>query len=143
MTNKIITLRVVLADCYALYLKTQNYHWNVEGKSFFGLHSMFEDQYTELAEVIDTVAELIRGLGEKVPASFDIFAKQTSIKSGNENLSAEEMLQELVDDQLAIQKTLNNALEIFQKDGDEVVAGFLIERLTSHRKTYWMLKSSR
>lgn len=142
MSNKILALKTVLADSYALYLKTQNYHWNVEGKNFFSLHSMFEAQYAELADVVDTLAELIRGLGEKVPASFDAFAKQTSIKSGNENLSAEEMLEELTDDQLTIQKTLNNALSIFQKEGDEVVVGFLIERLTAHRKTHWMLKSS-
>jgi starvation-inducible DNA-binding protein len=142
MSNKILSLKAVLADSYALYLKTQNYHWNVEGKNFYSLHSMFEAQYTELADVVDMVAELIRGLGEKVPASFDAFSKQTSIKSGNENLSAEEMLKELTNDQMLIQKTLNNALSIFEKEGDEVVAGFLIDRLTAHRKAHWILKSS-
>jgi starvation-inducible DNA-binding protein len=144
MTNKPVVdaLKNVLADNYALYLKTQNYHWNVEGANFRGLHLLFEEQYTDLTMAVDTVAELIRGLGEKAPGTFDAYTKNTSIKPGNENASAEQMVKELTDDQAAIQKTLQTALEAAQKVGDEVVAGFMIERLTVHRKAAWMLKSS-
>ena len=144
MVNKqlIDTLKDVLADNYALYLKTQNYHWNVEGPNFNGLHLLFEEQYVALAEAIDTAAELIRALGEKAPGTFDSYIKRTSIKSGNENASAEEMVKELAEDQALIQKTLQEYLELAQKVGDEVVAGFTIERLTFHRKASWMLKSS-
>ncbi len=144
MSNKpvIETLKTVLADNYALYLKTQNYHWNVEGPHFKSLHLLFEEQYTDLAMAIDTVAELIRGLGEKAPATFDVYARHTSIKPGNEHASADQMVKELTEDQAAIQKTLQHALAAAQKAGDEVVAGFMIERLTVHRKAAWMLKSS-
>lgn len=144
MTNKPVVdaLKNVLADNYALYLKTQNYHWNVEGVHFRGLHLLFEEQYTDLAIAIDTVAELIRGLGEKAPGTFDIYIKNSTIKPGNENASADQMVKELTDDQAAIQKTLQTALEAAQKTADEVVAGFMIERLTVHRKAAWMLKSS-
>jgi starvation-inducible DNA-binding protein len=144
MTNKPVVdaLKNVLADNYALYLKTQNYHWNVEGANFRGLHLLFEEQYTDLTMAIDTVAELIRGLGEKAPGTFDAYTKSTTIKPGNENASADQMVKELTDDQAAIQKTLQTALEAAQKAGDEVVAGFMIERLTVHRKAAWMLKSS-
>lgn len=135
-------LKSVLADNYALYLKTQNYHWNVEGANFRGLHLLFEEQYTDLTMAIDAVAELIRGLGEKAPGTFDAYAKVTSIKPGDENASAETMVAELREDQVAIQKTLEAALEAAQAAGDEVVAGFMIERLTVHRKAAWMLKSS-
>ena len=78
MANKPVIegLKNVLADNYALYLKTQNYHWNVEGPNFKGLHSLFEEQYTDLAEAIDTVAELIRGLGEKAPAHLILISKE-------------------------------------------------------------------
>lgn len=142
MTNKlIITLKKILADNYSLYLKTQNYHWNVEGKSFFVLHSLFEEQYTELSKAIDIIAELIRGLGEKAPGTFDAYIKYTSIKPGNENASAEQMVKELTEDQAVIQKTLQQALEAAQEANDEVVAGFMIDRLTAHRKAAWMLKS--
>ena len=144
MANKPVIegLKNVLADNYALYLKTQNYHWNVEGPNFKGLHLLFEEQYTDLAGAIDTVAELIRGLGEKAPGTFDTYIKRTSIKSGNENASAQQMVKDLLESQALIQKTLQQCLEIAQKAGDEVVAGFMIERLTFHRKASWILKSS-
>ena len=144
MVNKqlIDTLKDVLADNYALYLKTQNYHWNVEGPNFKGLHLLFEEQYTDIAGAIDTVAELIRGLGEKAPGTFDTYIKRTSIKSGNEDASAHQMIKDLLESQTLIQKTLQQCLEIAQKAGDEVVAGFMIERLTFHRKASWILKSS-
>ena len=144
MTNKPVvdSLKTVLADSYALYVKTQNYHWNVEGQNFKALHLLFEEQYTDLAMAIDTTAELIRGLGEKAPGTFDAYTKNTSIKPGNENASADQMVKELTEDQGAIQKTLQSTLEAAQKAGDEVVAGFIIERLTVHRKAAWMLKSS-
>ncbi len=144
MSNKPISaaLKKVLADNYALYLKTQNYHWNVEGPNFKPLHLLFEEQYTDLATANDTIAELIRGLGEKAPGTFEAFAKSTSIKPGNENASADQMLKDLIKDQGMMEKSLQQALDIAQKAGDEVVAGFMIERMTVHRKAAWMLKSS-
>ncbi len=143
MTNTLVTkLKTLLADNYALYLKTQNYHWNVEGTNFKELHSMFEEQYTDLAKAIDTIAELIRGLGEKAPGTFNFYIEMTSIKPGNENASSQQMIKELLEDQILIQKTLQQCLEVSEKARDEVVIGFIIERLTFHRKTSWMLKSS-
>ncbi len=57
------SLKMVLADTYALYLKTQNYHWNVTGPNFKSLHLLFEEQYTDLAQAVDSVAERIRTCG--------------------------------------------------------------------------------
>ncbi len=144
MSNKPVVeaLKTALADNYALYVKTQNYHWNVEGPNFKALHLLFEEQYTDLAAAIDTIAELIRGLGEKAPGTFAAYTKQTTIKPGNEEASADQMVKELTKDQSVIEKTLQKALDAAQKAGDEVVAGFMVERLTVHRKAAWMLKSS-
>lgn len=143
MSSKVTeTLKKLLADNYTLYLKTQNYHWNVEGPHFKSLHLLFEEQYTELATAIDTLAEIIRSLGEKAPGTFEAFMKATSIKSGKEKSSASQMVKELAADQEVMQKTLSSALAAAQKAGDEVVAGFVIERMTAHRKAAWMLKSS-
>ena len=141
-TPVVDALKNVLADSYTLYLKTQNYHWNVEGPNFHSLHLLFETQYTELATAIDTVAELIRALGEKAPGGFDAYAKRTTIKPGNENASAEQMVKELAEDQDRISRTLKNALEVAQKAGDDVAESFMADRLTVHRKAAWMLKSS-
>ncbi len=54
----VTNLKSALADSYSLFLKTQNYHWNVTGPSFISLHTMFEDQYNDLFKAIDVLAEL-------------------------------------------------------------------------------------
>ena len=136
------SLKKVLADSYALYLKTQNYHWNVTGPHFKALHSLFEEQYTDLASAIDEVAELIRGLGEKAPGTWKAYEAITQIKDGDENLSAGDMVNDLMNDQDLIQKTLEEAMKEAEKNNDEVIIGALVERMTVHRKNKWMLQSS-
>jgi len=144
MSNTLVveTLKKVLADSYALYLKTQNYHWNVEGPNFKTLHLLFEEQYSELALAIDSVAELIRALGEKTPGTWKAYEAITDIKDGDENASAETMVADLAADQDRMQKTLQAALKAAQDNDDEVVIGALVDRMTIHRKNKWMLNSS-
>ena len=69
-------LASLLADTYAVYLKTQNFHWNVTGPEFYSLHVLFEKQYAELAENIDEVAERIRALGHFIEGSFSAFKER-------------------------------------------------------------------
>src|SRR4051794_14055672 len=83
-----------LADTYTLYLKTHNFHWNVTGPQFSSLHTMFETQYNELAIAVDDIAERIRALGFKAPASYSEFAKLTSVQEGEATLPAEEMVKQ-------------------------------------------------
>ena len=90
-------LSKLLADTYTLYLKTHNYHWNVEGPHFQTLHTMFESQYTELAGAVDLIAERIRALGFYAPGSYQEFSKLTSIKENTQRLTAEEMLKDLLE----------------------------------------------
>lgn len=144
MPNKVISdeLKKLLADTYAIFLKTQNYHWNVEGANFMSLHALFEEQYDDLFEAIDVIAELIRGLGYKAPGSFEAYSKLTSIKAADDNANPSKMLKDLVEDNDNIQKTLMNIFEIAGDSGDEVVAGYMAERMTVHRKASWKLKSS-
>jgi len=54
-----LSLKTLLANTYALYLKTHNYHWNVKGPNFFSLHKLLEEQYEDLAEAVDDIAERI------------------------------------------------------------------------------------
>src|SRR6188472_821691 len=70
----------VLADTYTLYLKTHNFHWNVEGPMFNTLHLMFMEQYTELWNALDLIAERIRALGLPAPATYREFSRLTSIE---------------------------------------------------------------
>lgn len=141
--NKITeALKIVLADNYALYLKTQNYHWNVTGVNFRALHLLFEEQYTDLFTANDDIAERIRTLGAKVPATLGVFALATNIKDGNENADAQTMVQELAGDQAIIIKSLTKTLHAAQELGDEVTIGFVTDRIGVHEKAAWMLKSS-
>lgn len=144
MSNKPVTqaLKVVLADSYALYLKTHNYHWNVEGPHFKSLHELFEEQYTDLAEAVDDIAERIRTLGEKAPGSFSAFSNLTSIPEGDESLEAMAMVQDLVSAQETVIKSLTEALKAAQKADDEVTIGLIVDRMTVHEKAQWMLKST-
>src|SRR3990167_8370774 len=73
-------LSTLLAESYALYLKVQDFHWNVTVPGFFGLHIFFEKQYQDLAEALDEIAERIRALGFFVEGSFSAFQKLSSLR---------------------------------------------------------------
>ena len=73
-------LSALLADSYALYLMTHNFHWNVTGPMFNTLHMMFMTQYTEQWNALDLIAERIRALGHPAPGTYGEFAKLASIK---------------------------------------------------------------
>ena len=135
-------LKHVLADTYALQLKTQNYHWNVEGRHFSQLHALFEEQYDEISEAVDEIAEHIRQLGEKVPASFTAFNNLKSLPDANDQLDEEGMLQSLLDSHVAMDAIVEKARSIAEEADDEVVNDFLITRLAAHRKHAWFLRSS-
>ena len=135
-------LKHLLADNYTLYLKTQNYHWNVTGPNFRSLHLMFEEQYTDLTAANDVLAERIRSLGEQAPGSFKAFGALSTIKESDTVPGADAMVKELAKDQDKILKTLKTALEAAQKTGDEVTVGMVTERMTIHEKNRWMLQSS-
>src|SRR5690554_1302291 len=85
----------VLADSYVLYLKTQNFHWNVTGPHFHSLHEQFEVQYKDLAEAIDEIAERIRILGFKVSGTLKKFSELTSIEENTDQPDAMEMVKRL------------------------------------------------
>lgn len=144
MTNKTTSdsLKVALADSYILYLKTQNYHWNVTGPHFNSLHLLFEGQYNDLFAAVDILAERIRALGQKAPGSFAAYSKLTNIKEGHEDKNAQEMVQELADDQAIIIGTLSQVLKAAQEVNDEVTVGIVADRIEAHQKNAWMLKSS-
>ena len=134
-------MKIVLADTYALYLKFHNYHWNVEGPRFYSLHNFFEVQYTELAVAVDDIAETIRQLGTKAPASFKMYKELANITDGDENASAGQMVKDLAADIETIIKSCSAALEVAQEAEDEATTDLMVQRIAVHRKTGWMLKS--
>ncbi len=131
-----------LADSYLLYLKTQNFHWNVTGPNFYSLHKLFEEQYQELALAVDEIAERIRSLGCFTRASFSEFSTLSSLKEEKHEVDAQNMLKKLMLDHETLSKHASHLIPKFQKSGDEGTADLLIQRMKSHDKAAWMLKSS-
>lgn len=135
-------LEVVLADTYALYLKTQNYHWHVKGPQFKSLHELFEMQYQELAEAVDGIAERILIMGHKAPATFNALNQLKTIKDGDSSLNANDMVNELAKDHGILVKDLNGVVKIAQEEADEGTVALISERIAAHEKSRWMLTAS-
>ena len=134
-------LSALLADTYTLYLKTHNFHWNVTGPMFNTLHLMFETQYNELALAVDQIAERIRALGEHAPGSYADFAKLSSIKEAKGKPDAKTMIRQLVEGNEAVVKTARTIFPAAEKGNDESTADLLTQRMQTHEKTAWMLRS--
>lgn len=131
----------LLADTYTLYLKTHNFHWNVTGPMFQTLHLMFEQQYTELAQAVDLIAERIRALGFPAPATYSAFARLSAIKEDEGVPSATQMIRLLVEGQETVVRTARSIFPIVDQAHDEPTADLLTERMQVHEKTAWMLRS--
>lgn len=143
MSDVIKKLSIIMADTYALYLKTQNYHWHVTGPQFKALHELFEMQYQQLAEAADQVAERIRILGHKAPATFKEFEQLKRIKDGDSGLDANQMVTELANDHDTLVKDLNQAMALAQENNDEGTSNLISNRIEEHEKSRWMLNASR
>ncbi len=130
-----------LASTYALYLKSQNFHWNVTGSSFITLHSFFEKQYEELADAVDLIAERIRALDVLTPGSFTEFSKLSKIKDSIGKKSTQKMVTEYLADHLLIVKLTKELISIAKECQDDVSQDLLIGRLKVHEKTIWILRN--
>lgn len=141
-TKKIAkSLSTFLADSYILYLKTQNFHWNIENEGFYFLHKMFQEQYEDLAEAVDMIAERIRGLQEASPGTMKQFLKLTCLNEEEKVLSGKAMIEGLLRDHEMIIANLRKKIKEALSEGDEGTADLYIERLRVHEKTAWMLRS--
>lgn len=130
-----------VADTYTLYLKTQNYHWNVTGPMFQTLHLMIEGQYLELALAVDLSAERIRALGAPAPATYHEFATLSSIAEDNDRPDATEMIRRLVAGQAATVRTAREVFAVADAAGDQPTADLLTQRMQVHEKAAWVLRS--
>ena len=135
------TLQIVLANTYVLYVKTQNFHWNVVDPNFLPLHKMFEGQYEELAEAIDLIAERIRFFGFRAPGSLKEFLNLSTLAESTTKLSGPEMIKKLYEDHEPLGLFSTSSIKEAQELGDEATADIYIERLRAHNKTAWILKS--
>ena len=133
-----------LADSFTLYLKTHNFHWNVTGPMFNALHIMFETQYTEQWTALDEIAERTRALGFNAPGSYAEFIRLTSLPEEPglaEAADWREMVRQLTVGNEAVARTARKVLKIADDAGDDPTVDLLTQRLQTHEKYAWMLRS--
>ena len=130
----------VLADCYQMFIKTQGVHWNVAGPSFYGIHKLTEGQYGDLYQAIDHIAERIRALGHKAPASYTTYGVLSTIRDEDKPQTAADMITMLVRDNGLLCKTLRDAVDVADTCNDVVTADLLTSRLAVHEQNGWMLQ---
>ena len=132
----------LLADTYTLYLTTHNFHWNVTGPMFNTLHTMFMTQYPELWNAVDPIAERIRALGHVAPGSYAEFGKLSSLPDAPSTPpKALEMVRILAQGHEAVARTARSLFPLVDKASDEPTADVLVQRLTVHEQTAWMLRA--
>jgi starvation-inducible DNA-binding protein len=134
-------LNLVLADSYALMALTHLAHWNVEGEDFFPLHKAFQEQYENLFEAIDEIAERVRALNAYAIGGLATLAKAANMEEFKAPLPQKDYVAALV---VAHEKVTEDALRTREAAGsanDLETQDLMIKRLQWHEKTLWMLKS--
>lgn len=134
-------LKRLLANSYFLYLKTQNFHWNIQGEDFFEFHELFETHYTELADAIDVIAEAIRVLQERAPGSFKEFSALTDLEETPHDLASHDMMAMLLHDHQVLVKNCSDVASACLAAGDHGSYAIVTDRLKSHQKIVWMLQA--
>jgi starvation-inducible DNA-binding protein len=132
----------LLADTYTLYLKTQGYHWNVTGPQFRALHLMFEEQYLELRDAVDEIAERIRALGPLAPGSYREMERLTSVSDEEGAPEAMDMVHRLIEANETVVSTAREAVRAAEEGGDPASLDLATRRITVHEKTLWMLRAT-
>jgi starvation-inducible DNA-binding protein len=134
-------LNLVLADSYALMALTHLAHWNVEGPDFFPLHKAFQEQYEDLFEAVDEIAERVRALGAYALGGLTVLARTAQMEEFKSPLPQKDYVAALI---VAHEKVVDDAVRTRDAAGassDLQSQDLMIKRLQSHEKTLWMLKS--
>ena len=142
LEKSIVLLSSLLSDEMILYVKTRKFHWNVSGESFMELHQLFQNQYTEIEETVDAVAERINKLGGKTIGTMKEFVAQTRLKeSSGKYPSQKEMMKELLQDHEFMVVQLRTDIETLNKKSEDIgTVDFLTGLLQQHETTAWKLR---
>ena len=136
-------LNGLLADHFALYIKTKNFHWHVAGPRFRDLHLMFDEQAIEIRDQIDAIGERVRKLDDYTLTSVGSIAKHTQVKDQDDTtLNAENMVKELRDDNAALVKRLKGMKDLAEQAGDNATDGLLDDWTDMAEERVWFLNQT-
>jgi starvation-inducible DNA-binding protein len=134
-------LSTALADTYVLYGDTQSVHWNAAGPLFYSVHKLTEEQYEDMADAIDELAERIRAIGFPAPGGLRRMIDASSIKNQPEPQTTEDMIRLLVAGNEHCARSLREAVKSAEQAEDVRTADLLTERIGQHEENIWMLRS--
>ncbi len=142
VTQMVAEINGLLADHFALYVKTKNFHWHVKGPRFRDLHLLFDEQALEIQGQIDAIGERARKLGGDTITSIGMIAEHTKVKDQNSAaVSAEDMITELRDDNAAMVKRLKEMKETADAAGDNATDGLIDDWTDAAEERVWFLNS--
>jgi starvation-inducible DNA-binding protein len=136
-------LSKILADEFVIYVKTRNAHWNIEGVDFYSMHKFFEDQYEQLDEIIDQVAERIRAIGHYAPATLKRILALTHLSEESRKANdGQGFIKELLSDHENIIMQLRGDIRKYSDDlNDMGTSDFVTGLMEQHEKMAWMLRA--
>ena len=133
-------LRRLLADVFALYVKTKNFHWHISGRHFRDYHLLLDEQATQIFAITDTIAERARKIGGTTIRSISDIAKNQRLKDNNkESVSPLEMIRELCDDNQQLTHSLRATHEICDRHNDVATASLIEVWIDEGEKRTWFL----
>lgn len=137
------SLNGLLADEHVLYIKTRKAHWNVEGPDFLAIHRFFEEQYKQLEQIIDDIAERIRTIGHYAEATLSRFLEETHLSEETRNKNdSTGFIKSLLEDHETITIHLRENIDEYnEKWRDAGTIDFLTGLLEIHEKMAWMLRA--
>ena len=141
MDELIEELKTALATSFAFYLKAQYFHWNVIGKDFVQLHDFFGKLYEEVLDSIDTMAEHIRALDAYAPGGLTRMKNLSLISDTDIIPKDEDMVNVLFNNNQILLNQLNKVFQLADSENEQGLADFISQRLASHKKHAWMLRS--
>jgi starvation-inducible DNA-binding protein len=133
-------LNAILADSYALYLKTKNFHWHVSGPHFRDYHLLLDDQSAQILASTDEIAERVRKIGKTTLRSIGDIARHQRIKDNDKDfVSPADMLTELREDNLALIESLREAKQLVDEARDNATSGILDNWTDQAEQRAWFL----
>ena len=138
-------LNVLLADAFALYLKTKNFHWHVSGRHFRDYHLLLDEQAAAIFATTDELAERVRKIGGVTLRSIGQVAKLQTVKDNNESyVPPRQMLRELMEDNKKMAAAMRKARKVAD-DYEDVGTTSLLETFVdqTERRTWFLFEASR
>lgn len=141
MNELIQQLRTLLATNFTLFLKTQMFHWNVEGSDFPQYHDFLANAYTDFYAQNDVLAEYIRIQGQYAPGSLSVYSQISKVEDEEGFPSATGMMTQLSLDNQVMVNLYQDLFDVAEAAKEHGISNYAADRLDAHKKLAWMLRS--